>query len=149
MTIGDVERSRGEYVKFADQIIGKKYPSVTIVSKILENTGHSGTKSETYGRGLQYIFQKPDLNLAHEILDRHAGTYQLQNGNKVEVKKENGSLTLYVSPNNYFNLHAASESHFYSNQELFHINFSMNAGKTEGLTLTRFGSLQSAKKIIK
>lgn len=57
VTIGDVESSKPAYDKFMAQMLSRKYPAVSIHSKTLENTGHSGTKSETFGRGLQFIYQ--------------------------------------------------------------------------------------------
>ncbi len=58
MTVGDVESSKPGFEKFVSHMVGRNYSSVSIQSKVLENTGHSGTKSETFGRGLQFIFQK-------------------------------------------------------------------------------------------
>ena len=76
MTIGDVERSRPAYERFAAQMTSRNYSSVSLKSKILENTGHSGTKSETFGRGMQYVFEKPKLNLDAAVLNKYAGSYQ-------------------------------------------------------------------------
>jgi predicted alpha/beta superfamily hydrolase len=56
MTVGDVEGGRGTFEKFSAFIQDKKYSNLYASSKVLENTGHSGTKSETYSRGLQYVF---------------------------------------------------------------------------------------------
>ena len=61
-------------------------------AKILENTGHSGTKSETYTRGLQYAFEKPNLKIPEELLKKYTGTYQSKKGNKIELKAENSHL---------------------------------------------------------
>jgi predicted alpha/beta superfamily hydrolase len=58
MTVGDVEGSRKIYEKFLAKMVKENFSSVSLQSKILENTGHSGTKSETFGRGLQFYFQK-------------------------------------------------------------------------------------------
>jgi predicted alpha/beta superfamily hydrolase len=147
MTVGDVERSRPTYEKFAANMISRNYSSVTLRSKILENTGHSGTKSETYGRGMQYIFEKPKLNPAATVLNKYAGNYESVNGNKIELKNENGSLAIYFSGTNKYVLFAASETDFYSSSELFNIYFKNNAGKPEGFRLERYGNSQFIKKI--
>lgn len=146
MTIGDVERSRLVYEKFAGTMTGRNYPSVSLRSKILENTGHSGTKSETYGRGMQYVFEKPRLNLAAAMLDKYAGKYETTNGNTIEVKKENGALALYFSPNFKYLLYSASETDFYSDSEYFNVYFRNAGGKVEGFQLERYGSSQFIKK---
>ena len=61
MTIGEVEKSRPQYLEFAAYLQQQNLPHVKMKSKVLENTGHSGTKAETYGRGLQFVFEKPTV----------------------------------------------------------------------------------------
>jgi len=58
LTVGDVEPSKPGFEKFVAHLASRNYSAVSIQSKVLENTGHSGTKSETFGRGLQFYFQK-------------------------------------------------------------------------------------------
>jgi predicted alpha/beta superfamily hydrolase len=147
MTIGDVERSRPAYERFAAQMKDRNYPLVSLVSKILENTGHSGTKSETYGRGMQYVFEKPKLKLDAAILNKYAGLYESSRGNKIELKNESGNLTLYFSPTSKYSLYAASETEFYSTSEFFNIYFKISNGKPEGFQLERYGNTQFIKKI--
>lgn len=147
MTIGDVEKSRPAYEKFASQMTNRNYVSVSLQSTILENTGHSGTKSETYGRGMQYIFERPNLALDTEILNKYTGSYQSPNGNKIELKNDDGKLALYFSPDNKYTLYAASETDFYSTAEYFNIQFKPGTDKPEGFQLNRYGNSQFIKKI--
>ena len=146
MTIGDVERSGPAYERFAAQMTSSNYASVSLKSKILENTGHSGTKSETFGRGMQYVFEKPKLNLDAAVLNKYAGTYQTPNGNKIEIKNEDGKLALYFSPTNKYILYSASETDFYSTSEFFNIEFKTDNGKPTGFQLNRYGNSQFMKK---
>ena len=146
MTVGDVERSRPAYEKFAAQMISGNYSSVSLKSKILENTGHSGTKSETYGRGMQYVFEKPKLTLDANLLNKYSGNYEFSNGNKIEIKNEHGSLALYFSPKNKYTLYTASETDYYSTSEFFNIHFITGNGKIEGFDLNRYGNSQFIKK---
>ena len=146
MTVGDVERSRPAYEKFAAQMISGNYSSVSLKSKILENTGHSGTKSETYGRGMQYVFETPKLTLNANLLNKYSGNYEFSNGNKIEIKNENSRLTLYFSPTNKYVLYAASETEFYSTSEFFNIHFITGNGKIEGFDLNRYNNSQFIKK---
>ena len=146
MTIGDVERSRPVYEKFAAQMKTSNYRSVSLTSKILENTGHSGTKSETFGRGMQYVFEKPKLNLHAGVLNKYAGSYASANGNRIELKNEKGNLALYFSPNNKYTLYAASATDFYSTSEFFNIHFKTGEGTIDGFQLDRYGNSQFIKK---
>ncbi len=147
MTIGDVERSRPAYEKFAATMAGRNYSRVHLVSKILDNTGHSGTKSETFGRGLQYIFERPRINLDVVLLNKYASVYNLENGAKAEIKNENGELALYFSPANKYLLNAATEVDFYSTSEFLSIHFKVDGGSVKGFQLERYGSSQFIKKI--
>jgi hypothetical protein len=147
MTIGDVERSRPAYETFATRIINNNFPPISIKSKILENTGHSGTKSETYGRGLQYVFEKPKLTLPEAVLNKYTGNYKTQNGNNVELKNENGQLVLYFSPTNKYILYTASETEYYSTSELLNIYFKKSNGAVDGFQLERYGNSQFITKI--
>ncbi|MEP7376732.1 MAG: alpha/beta hydrolase-fold protein [Chitinophagaceae bacterium] len=146
MTIGDVERSRPVYEKFAATMVNHNYTSVNLRSKILENTGHSGTKSETFGRGMQYIFEKPKLDLTAALLNKYVGHYEFANGNKIELKNDNGRLAIYFSPDNRYLLYEAAETDFYSTAEFFNIHFKINSGKPEGFQLERYGNTQFIKR---
>jgi predicted alpha/beta superfamily hydrolase len=147
MTIGDVEGSRPRYEKFAEQMVSRNYPSVSLHSSILVNTGHSGTKGETYSRGLQYVFERPNLDLAATVLNTYAGTYESPNGNKISIKSEDGKLSLYFSPTNKRVLFAASETDFYSTADYFNVYFKKEAGTVTGLRLDTWGNSQFIKKI--
>lgn len=142
MTVGDVERGRPVFERFADKLINRNHANTSIRSKVLENTGHSGTKSETYSRGLQFIFERSKLNLDSGILNKYTGTYQLPNGNTIELKNENNQLVLYFSPTNKYRLYAASESYFYSTAEFFNVYFTEG-----GMRLERYGSNQFLKRV--
>lgn len=135
MTVGDVERSAPAFQRFASQLTQRGNPSLKIKQVVLENTGHSGTKSETYARGLQYIFEKPKLTIASAILDKYIGKYQSGNGDQVELKNEDGHLALYFSADQKYPLYAATESVFYSTAEFLNIHMQQNV-----LRIERYGS---------
>jgi len=147
MTVGDVERGRPIFEKMADYFINKHYQNVSLKSKVLENTGHSGTKGETFARGLQYVFEKPKLKLNDAALNKYAGKYELPGGNSVELKNEDHHLVVYFNPNFKYNLFAASETEFYSTTEFFNLYFKNNGDKTEGFQLSRYNNNQFLKKI--
>ncbi|HRI23925.1 MAG TPA: alpha/beta hydrolase-fold protein [Ferruginibacter sp.] len=146
MTIGDVERSAPGFEKFAKHLESRNYSSLVSKAKLLENTGHSGTKSETYSRGLQFIFERPRLELDAVSLNRFAGMYQTTNGNKLEIKNEGGRLVLYFSPGNKYMLYAAGETEFYATTEFFNIHFQTQRGAVQGFRLDRYGSSQFITK---
>lgn len=123
MTIGEVEGNVNNFEKLTSHMQNKKYSSLQFHSKILENTGHSGTKSETYSRGLQYVFEKPDVKVAEDILKKYTGTYESKNGNKIELKTENYQLVLYKNQYSSYSLKASSPTTFYTKSEFLNIEF--------------------------
>jgi predicted alpha/beta superfamily hydrolase len=146
MTIGDVETSRPAFEKFSDTMAARKYPSVSLQSKILENTGHGATKNETYSRGLQYVFERPKLNLTAGVLNSYTGAYQLPDGRIMQLKNENGQLAIYFGSDRIFSLYAASEKDFYSTSEFLNLHFENAPGKPSGFWLETFRDKQFIKK---
>lgn len=147
MTVGDVERGRPNYERFADVMLNRNYDNVRLHSKVLQNTGHSGTKSETYTRGLQYVFERDQLKLSDEVLSKYAGTYEFDNGNKVEIKNEDNKLYWYFSPQNKFPLLVNTESHFYATHQFFNIHFNLENDVIKGFDLIRYGGAQTLNRI--
>jgi len=148
MTTGDVERSAPGFEKFAKFLADRNYHNLPLRSKVLENTGHSGTKNETYGRGLQYVFERPSLHLNTAILNKYVGSYISPEGNKIEIKKEKDQLCLYFGSSNKYTLYAASEDDLYSVSEFLKVHFfTLENGKIYGFQLDRYGSSQFIKKV--
>jgi hypothetical protein len=141
MTVGDVERGRPGFEKFAAQLGSRNYTNVGLRSKVLENTGHSGTKGETYSRGLQYIFERPALKLSDAELNKYTGVYESAPG-RIEIKNEDSKLVLYFSPSNKYHLYAASENNFYSTAEFLKIQFNSH----QEAELEQYGRKQLFKK---
>jgi hypothetical protein len=147
MTVGDVESGRPQFEKFASNMLSRHYSNVALRSKVLENTGHSGTKSETYSRGLQFIFERRQLKFSKDVLSNYAGTYQIADGSKITIKNEGDELYWYFSPGFKFALLADSDTHFYASHEFFNVYFKFSNGKIEGLNLARYGNTQTLKKV--
>jgi hypothetical protein len=146
MTVGDVEMGRPVFEKFAGDLAKHHYSNLQLRSKVLENTGHSGTKSETYSRGLQYIFEKARLLLNAEVLNKYAGTYQSSKREKVELKREGNQLYLHASPQIKLLLYANTETHFYATHEFFNVHFKFMNDKVEAFDLVRYGGTQTFNK---
>jgi pimeloyl-ACP methyl ester carboxylesterase len=147
MTVGDVERNRPYYESMANFFVKKNYQNVSIRSKVLENTGHSGTKGETFARGLQYIFEKPKLKLDDATLNKYVGKYALANGTSVELKNENNHLVFDFSPAFKDDLFAASSTEFYSTAEFLNLTFKLVDGKVDGFDLARYNQNFYLKKV--
>jgi predicted alpha/beta superfamily hydrolase len=147
MTVGDVEGGRPGFEKFAATMKNRNYNNVRLHAKVLENTGHSGTKSETYSRGLQFVFERNQLKLSDAALNKFAGTYKFANNDReLQLKNENGKLTLYFLQN-VVPLFANTENHFYSTMSFFNIYFKENNQVVEGFDLVTFEETMILKKV--
>lgn len=58
MCVGGVEPAVPGFEKLTSFLNSRQYTNLQIESRILENTGHSGTKGEGYARGLQFVFKQ-------------------------------------------------------------------------------------------
>ncbi|MGN6539238.1 MAG: alpha/beta hydrolase-fold protein [Ginsengibacter sp.] len=147
MCVGGVETSVPDYEKLAAFLNDRHYSNLQIESKVLENTGQSGTKGIGYEKGLQFVFKRPSIKLTSNILQQYSGTYRLNDGTTVNVKPDRGSLTASVG-NNTFKLLAASETDFYITSFFLKIHFVKDEkGLVSGFQLNRYGSSEFAKKI--
>lgn len=147
MTVGDVEMGKPDFENFSKQLINRNYKNVLLQSKVLENTGHSGTKGETYSRGLQHIFERNQLKLSDPVLNKLTGTYRVEKDNReVQIKNENGGLTLYFGQT-AIPLLANSEQDFYATSFFFKIHFREKNNVVDGLDLATFDEAMTLKKI--
>jgi hypothetical protein len=147
MTLGDVEISRPGYEKFASTLVNANYTGLFVHSKILENTGHSGTKSETYSRGLQYIFERPDLQPDASFLKKYTGEYIFPDRTRLRIDPGENSLIAYMGSNFQYGLRAASPTDFYSVAQFLNIRFIIKDDKVEGLTMETYGKTLTGKKL--
>ena len=147
MCIGGVETDVPQFEKLTSFLNNRHYSNLQIESKVLENTGHSGTKGIGYEKGLQFVFKRPSLKLSSKILDQYTGKYKLNDGTNVTIKSEDGSLTA-TAGNNSFKLLAASETDFYITSSFLNIHFVKDEKRNvSGFQLNRYGSSEFAKKI--
>ncbi len=110
--MGGVETSVPDFEKLTTFLNNRHYSNLQIESKVLENTGHSGTKGEGYARGLQFVFKRASLQLSSNILEQYNGSYKMNDGTIADIKNDDSSLTVSAA-NSAFKLFAASETDFY------------------------------------
>jgi predicted alpha/beta superfamily hydrolase len=147
MCVGGVETSVPGFEKLTSFLNDRHYSSLQIESKVLENTGHSGTKGEGYARGLQFVFKRPSLQLSSNILDQYKGAYKLTDGTIVNIASENGMLT-GATGNMKLTLQAASGTDFYLTSTFLKIHFVKDKKENvSGFQLDQYGSSGFATRI--
>ena len=140
-----------EYVpglnELVDRLKSRKYEGFHMESKVLENTGHSGSKTEGFSRGLQYVFERPSLTIDPVILNQYAGRYQVNPQMTVRLYVDKGRLMGEAGGGTQV-LHAESESDFYVKGQYLFVHFMKdNGGKVSGFRVETFGGTEFAKKI--
>lgn len=145
MAHGELEQPEA-FEQFVEELNTRNYKGLEMQTRILDNTGHSGTKAEGYARGLQWVFARPSLELSAETLNKYAGSYQLDK-DIVKLSGESGRLVATVG-NEKVVLEAASESEFYLKGQFLNVYFKKDAaGKFTGFDLERFEGSTFVKKI--
>jgi len=147
MSFGSVERGLPRFQQLSALMKARNYPGLQVRSVVLENTGHSGTKSETFGRGIQYIFERPRLKLDNAVLEMYKGFYASDNGSMTEIKIDGQGLVFQFNPSNKYLLYASGGFSFYSDAEYFNLEFKQESGVINGFQLNRYGSSIFYKKI--
>lgn len=147
MCVGGVERSVLGFKKLTDYLATQQSKNLQVQSRVLENTGHSGTKGEGYARGLQFVFAKPVIHPSAAVLNKYLGKYELEDNSKVELKAENDQLVLYFSPTNKYILQAANENSFYATAEFLNIDFIVLQDTVTGFQIEGYGKKAFAKKL--
>lgn len=135
------------FKSFAEVLRFRSYNGLELQTRILDNTGHSGTKAEGYTRGLQWVFARPSLDLSSDILNKYAGSYELSNNNTLRFVAEGNRLVAIFPNNSRLELDAETESDFYANGQFLSVHFKKDAaGKISGFQLEQFEGGRFVKK---
>jgi predicted alpha/beta superfamily hydrolase len=144
--IGGLEPA-SDFQQFVQRLKGKKVKGLEFNTLVMENTGHSGSKPEGFARGLQWVFERPALQLSPAILDRYAGTY-LIGTDTIRLSKEAGKLIAWAPDNTKIVLEAETEKDFYVKGIFIKVHFKMDdAGKIPGFQLEQFEGTVFVKKL--
>lgn len=147
MAVGDLEDVVG-FQKFADQLKARNHDGLALQTRVLENTGHSGTKAEGYTRGLQFVFARSSLKLDAAILAQYAGTYALNPETKVVISVEHDHLVAQDPYNAKLVLHAETEQDFYVPGQYLFARFKKDEqGRVTGFQLEQFGGEGFARRV--
>lgn len=146
MAIGGYEDLK-PFQKFATIIRDANFKGLAFQTKVIEGVGHSGEKSEGFTRGMQFVFQRPDINVDTAVLNQYAGEYEFAPGSKLNLTVENGKLVAHVPGNNII-LHAQSDKDFYIIGSYGFAHFKKDdSGKVTGFEFEQFTGKRFIKKI--
>ena len=148
MAVGELEGGVAGFQKFVDRLKTRNYGGFDIQTRVLEGTGHSGSKAEGYSRGLQAVYARPSLTINHTILESYIGTYQLNPEITVRILKENDRLVLVAPDSSKINLYAETETDFYVKGIYLFLKMQKNdVGRVTGFHVEQFQGEAFLKKV--
>ena len=147
MTIGEYE-DVPRFERFVTQLKSRNYAGLDLQTRVLENTGHSGSKAEGYTRGLQHVFARPSLTIDSTILKKYCGVYQINPEMRVTLFTDHGHLMGKAPDGLALFLHAESEKDFYVKGGYMFLHFKKDEnGKVSGFQMEMFTGTQFVKKV--
>jgi len=141
IAVGELESLRGPVEKFAGFLTRQNYPGLAWRFQVIANAGHSGVKPEGDTRGLQYLFERPDLMLTAVQLATLAGRYRGDtDGTEVVIGAENGRLlATVVATGQNLTFLAESADRFYRRGEFLKVRFEHDSkGAATGIAVQTF-----------
>ena len=151
LCVGAVERGVPIYEKFVQYLTSRRYENLRLKSQVLANTGHSGTKGIGYGKGLQFVFKRPDIQLTEARLKQIAGRYKTTDGTAVEINAASNGVILQLSVDTdefIVALSVADQNELYSKAEFLKLHFNQDdKGTITGFDLEEFSSSRAFIKI--
>lgn len=147
MAVGGYE-DVNTFQKFADIIKNQNFEGLKFQTKVVDGMGHSGGKAEGYSRGMQFVFERPSINVDPKILNQYAGEYQLSPDVNVKLAVENNQLVAYVPGDIKIILNAESDKDFYVIGSYGFVHFQKDdSGKVTGFEMEQYTGKMFIKKI--
>jgi predicted alpha/beta superfamily hydrolase len=125
---GEMEMGGTEFQKFVDQLKSHAYEGLVLQTSLLEGMGHSGGKPLGYGRGMQFAYMRPTVELAPDLLDKLVGRYQLTPQLTVSFVRDGGRLILVAPDSTRIPLLASSENDFFVRGFYLFLTFQRDKG---------------------
>lgn len=134
--------------RMIEKIESRNYANLKFDHKVLEGIGHSGSKAEGYTRGMQFIYQKTEISINKEILNKYIGEYEMQPDVIIEISVIEGVLYALAPNNVKIRLNATSETSFYFKGTYGFVDFQTDSnGSVTGFKLKQYGGENILKKI--
>lgn len=131
--------------RFGESLKNKKIQNLELIYAPVENSGHSAVYAESYTKGLQFVFQKPDLLLPQTTLEALAGRYKNKSDlDEFHFTVKNGRLHIIFSYGAAFTLKAANSNEFYIQGNAMTFRFDP---KNHGLRFSSHGTISEFTRI--
>lgn len=136
-----------EFHNLIELLNKRDYAEISLKTNVIEGIGHSGGKADGYTRGLQYVFQKPDIEFSNDELLEYEGKY-ISNNTMINVSVENAHLMAAYQYYPKMILSAEKYDKFYVKGQFSNFNFLRDSkNKINGLELELFAGKTYFNKI--
>lgn len=123
LAVGAWDFNQSQVSSFADAL-QKQNEGLDMHLQLVEGVGHAGVEPIGYTYGLQYVFQRPQLELPSSTLKRYVGTYENEMGiPPVTVSSHKGQLLLNQAGAPTLTFIPESETQFYVNGIDYSLSF--------------------------
>jgi predicted alpha/beta superfamily hydrolase len=147
ITVGEYEDVPG-LEKLSAVIRGYKMKGLELEAQVVQGSGHAGVKPEGFNRGLQYVFERPSINIDQRILDQYVGEYEINPQFHIKVEREDNNLVEIAPDSSKVMVYAKTEKDFYRKGQYHLIHFEKDkAGKVTGFRMERYEGESFVKKI--
>lgn len=149
--VGKGDSVAPDVLSYAEKMKAANLKGFSIKMESLEGYGHSGMNVPGYANGYKYMFERPQLEIAPEILKKLTGTYTSADKNAAELIIQVDSKNLVaLMGDNKISLLAKSNNEFYLADTFFNISFEGKQATVETFFGTRVyhktKTLKPAKK---
>jgi predicted alpha/beta superfamily hydrolase len=129
--------------KFIDELKKRNYKGLNLDTIVVEKMGHATQYAYAIGRGLQFVFSRPDLELDNVVLERYVGHYDFN----IAVTREGKSIYATFSTGRV-RLHAQTSEIFYVNGVPGTTEFIKDdKGRVSGFQMKAEGNVNVVKKL--
>lgn len=132
---------------FAKRLAAKHFNGLQMQTAVVENAGHAGVNAESYNKGLEYIYAKPQIAIAAQQLKKYTSTYQSEKGETLTLALEGNGLVSVLQNGWKIALQAQDNSHFYARGNGESFEFRLNsAGEAREIIVNAHGQQAIFKK---
>jgi len=130
--VGKGDEVASDVLAYADKLSATKLTGFKLKVDALEGFGHSGMNVPGYASGYQYMFERPNIEVAPAMLEQWVGDYIFRNKDAPELSIQIESQMLVAKINGKkLSVMAKAENEFYHPDSFFNLTFDGTKAKLE------------------
>ncbi len=136
------------FQKFVDVLKSRNYKDLKFDTYVVKDCGHSGAKAYGFTKGLQFLYEKPSINVDADVLRQYAGEYEIASNIVVKLNVDDNHLVAQEPDGTRIILYAESDNNFYAKGIFLKGRFVKDKnGKVTGIRLEQYTGKIFVKKL--